>query len=167
MHGGHVTAASDGAGKGARFTVTLPTMHAAAARMPEAAGRPGFPARRLRVMVVDDNRDAAESLAIILGAHDVRCAFDGEAALAMAEDFHADAVILDIALPGIDGLEVARRLRALPNTANAILVALSGFGAPEDRARSREAGCQQHFVKPVDPEALIDLLNSYAARHAG
>ncbi|WP_036022076.1 ATP-binding protein [Paraburkholderia mimosarum] len=167
MHGGQAAAASDGAGEGARFTVTLPTMPAAAARMPDDASRPGHPARRLRVLVVDDNRDAAESLAIILGDHDVRCAFDGEAALAMAKEFHADAVILDIALPGIDGLEVARRLRALPQMDNAILVALSGFGAPEDRARSREAGCQQHFVKPVNPEALIDLLNSYAPGRAG
>ncbi|WMY11729.1 hybrid sensor histidine kinase/response regulator [Paraburkholderia phenoliruptrix] len=166
MHGGHVTAASDGAGKGSRFTVTLPTVQVSAASTPDAVGLSRRPARRLRVLVVDDNRDAAESLAIILDDHEVRCAFDGESALAMAKEFRADAVILDIALPGINGHEVARQLRALPDTAHAMLVALSGFGAPEDRARSREAGCQQHFTKPVDPGILVDLLNSYAAGHA-
>ena len=117
-----------------------------------------------RVLVVDDNRDAAESLAMILHDHEVQCAFDGEAALTIAQEFHADVVILDIGLPGISGYELARRLRALPRTANAVLIALSGFGAPEDLARSREAGCEQHFVKPVNPETLIDFLRDSAAR---
>jgi CheY-like chemotaxis protein len=76
-----------------------------------------------------------ESLAMILHDHEVQCAFDGEAALTVAQEFHADVVVLDIGLPGISGYELARRLRALPRTANAVLIALSGFGAPEDLAR--------------------------------
>ncbi|MEX3943840.1 ATP-binding protein [Paraburkholderia sp. BR10937] len=161
MHGGHVTAASDGVGKGARFTVLLPITHGTGAGMADAAERPAQQAKRLRVLVVDDNRDAAESLAMVLQEHDVRCAFDGEAALAIARDFRADAVILDIGLPGISGCDLARELRALPETANAVVVALSGFGAPEDVERSRDAGCARHFVKPVDPETLLDFLRTF------
>ncbi|MCP3713242.1 response regulator [Paraburkholderia sp. CNPSo 3274] len=119
---------------------------------------------RLRVLIVDDNHDAAESLTMLLSEHEVQSAYDGEDALAIATDFHADIVILDIGLPGINGHELARRLRAQPGTARAVLVALSGFGTAEDRAQSREAGCEQHFVKPVDPQALIDFLRVVAAR---
>ncbi|MFM0124878.1 response regulator, partial [Paraburkholderia sp. RL18-101-BIB-B] len=93
-----------------------------------------------------------------------QCAPDGEAALTTAQGFLPDIVVLDIGLPGMSGHELARRLRALPKTAHAVLVALSGFGAPEDRARSREAGCKRHFVKPVNPETLIDFVRDIAAR---
>jgi two-component system CheB/CheR fusion protein len=164
MHGGSVAAASDGLGSGSRFTVTLPIARAPAIGTTDPTEPAGQQTRRLRVLVVDDNRDAAESLAMILHDHEVQCAFDGEAALTVAQEFHADVVILDIGLPGISGYELARRLRALPRTANAVLIALSGFGAPEDLARSREAGCEQHFVKPVNPETLIDFLRDSAAR---
>jgi signal transduction histidine kinase/CheY-like chemotaxis protein len=164
MHGGSVAAASDGLGSGSRFTVTLPIARAPAFGTTDPTEPASQQTRRLRVLVVDDNRDAAESLAMILHDHEVQCAFDGEAALTVAQEFHADVVILDIGLPGISGYELARRLRALPRTANAVLIALSGFGAPEDLARSREAGCEQHFVKPVNPETLIDFLRDSAAR---
>ncbi|SAL63874.1 PAS/PAC sensor hybrid histidine kinase [Caballeronia humi] len=164
MHGGKVTGASDGVGMGARFIVTLPTTRAAATENADPTEPAKQPVRRLRVLVVDDNHDAAESLAMILHEHEVQCAFDGEAALAKAEEFHPDVVILDIGLPGINGYELARRLRALPVTANAVLAALSGFGAPEDRARSSEAGCEQHFVKPVNPQTLIDFLRDNATK---
>jgi CheY-like chemotaxis protein len=164
MHGGSVAAASDGLGSGSRFTVTLPIARAPAIGTTDPTEPAGQQTRRLRVLVVDDNRDAPESLAMILHDHEVQCAFDGEAALTVAQEFHADVVILDIGLPGISGYELARRLRALPRTANAVLIALSGFGAPEDLARSREAGCEQHFVKPVNPETLIDFLRDSAAR---
>lgn len=160
MHGGRVTAASDGAGKGSRFTVTLPTTQAPARKNAEQTEPTPHQPGRLRVLVVDDNRDAAESLALLLHEHEVQCAFDGEAALSIAQAFHPDVVILDIGLPGISGHDLARRLRALPATARAVLVALSGFGAPEDVARSREAGCEQHFVKPVNPETLINFLRN-------
>lgn len=160
MHGGHVTAASDGVGKGSRFTVSLPTAVAfttVTIRTDEPAKQPS---RRLRVLVVDDNRDAAESLAVILDGHEVRCAFDGEEALSIAQEFHADAVILDVGLPGMSGYELAQRLRRLPGTARAVMATLSGFGAPEHLVQSREAGCAQHFVKPVNPETLIDFLRN-------
>jgi two-component system CheB/CheR fusion protein len=166
MHGGQVTAASDGVGKGARFMVTLPTTRAAATGNADSTEPARQPVRQLRVLIVDDNHDAAESLAMILHEHEVQCAFDGEAALATAEKFPADVAILDIGLPGIDGYELARRLRTLPGTAHTVLVALSGFGAPEDRARSREAGFEQHFVKPVNPQTLIDFLSDSGSRRA-
>jgi PleD family two-component response regulator len=141
MHGGHVSAASEGLRKGSRFTVLMPTTGAPAGVTTIVQEPPIEQARKLRVLVVDDNRDAAESLAMLLDEHEVECAFDGETALAIAQHFHADAVILDIGLPGIDGYELARRLRAGPETEQAILIALSGLGAPGDVMRSREAGC--------------------------
>ncbi|MGP8433746.1 ATP-binding protein [Paraburkholderia fungorum] len=164
MHGGRVTAASDGLGNGSRFTVTLPTTRAPAIGTTDSTEPASQQTRRLCVLVIDDNRDAAESLAMILHDHEVQCAFDGEAALVIAQGFRADVVILDIGLPDISGYELARRLRKLSGTANAVLIALSGFGAPEDFARSREAGCEQHFVKPVNPETLIDFLRNSVAR---
>lgn len=120
MHGGQVTAASDGVGKGARFMVTLPTTRAAATGNADSTEPARQPVRQLRVLIVDDNHDAAESLAMILHEHEVQCAFDGEAALATAEKFPADVAILDIGLPGIDGYELARRLRTLPGTAHTV-----------------------------------------------
>lgn len=161
MHGGRVTAASDGLGKGSQFTVTLPTTTLATVITDSKHSR-RKPMRQLRVLIVDDNRDAAESLALILHGHEARCAFDGETAIVVAEAFRPDAVVLDIGLPGISGHVLAQRLRALPQTACAVLVALSGFGGPEDIARSRQAGCDQHFVKPVDPQALIEYLRDMA-----
>ncbi|MBU7443403.1 ATP-binding protein [Paraburkholderia fungorum] len=164
MHGGSIVAASDGLGMGARFTVTLPTTRALATGTTDPTEPASQQMRRLRVLVIDDNRDAAESLAMILHDHEVQCAFDGEAALVVAQRFCADVVILDIGLPDISGYELARRLRKLSGTANAVLIALSGFGAPEDLARSREAGCEQHFVKPVNPATLIDFLHNRVGR---
>ncbi|MEZ2311979.1 ATP-binding protein [Paraburkholderia sp. RCC_158] len=164
MHGGRVTAASDGVGKGSRFTVRLPTTQARATGTTDATERVRQLTRRLRVLIVDDNRDAAESLGMLLHDHEVQCAADGETALTTAQGFLPDIVVLDIGLPGMSGHELARRLRGLPETAHAVLVALSGFGAPEDRARSREAGCERHLVKPVNPETLIDFVRDIAAR---
>jgi CheY-like chemotaxis protein len=164
MHGGQVTAASDGVGKGSRFAVRLPTTQARANGTADASEPVRQLTRRLRVLVVDDDRDAAESLAMLLQNHEAQCASDGEAALTTAQAFRPDVVVLDIGLPGMSGHELARRLKALPDTAHAVLVALSGFGAPEDLARSREAGCEQHFVKPVNPETLIGFVRDIAAR---
>lgn len=158
MHGGSVMASSEGTGKGSRLTVRLPV--ARTSQAPEVVVvEPVKPrGQRLRVLIVDDNRDAAESLAMLLEEHESRCVHDGKTAIAIAADFRPDVVILDIGLPDMPGHEVGRRLRLLPATAHTILVALSGFGTMDDEIRSREAGFARHFVKPVDPTAMIEFL---------
>ena len=161
MHGGTVTAASDGPGRGATFTVRLPAA-AGPAGEPAAAAAPAAPARPLRVLVVDDNKDAADSLQMVLeqqGGHAVRVAYDGPAGVAAAREFQPDLALLDIGLPkGMDGYEVARRLRALPGLDRLPVVALTGYGRNEDRVRSGQAGFTAHLVKPVDPAELRNLL---------
>ena len=115
----------------------------------------------LRVLVVDDNVDAARALAMLLGYFDceVEVAFDGESALAAAEHVEPHVGILDLGLPRIDGFELARRIRRLPWGKRAMLIALSGWGQEEDRIRSREAGFDLHLVKPVDSQALLRILD--------
>jgi CheY-like chemotaxis protein len=112
------------------------------------------------VLVVDDNADSAESLALLLTmkGHEVRTAHDGPAALAAAEAYRPEAVLLDIGLPGMDGHEVARRLRRLAGLDSIFLVALTGYGQEEDRRRAEQAGFDAHLVKPADPLALHQLL---------
>ena len=112
------------------------------------------------MLVVDDSTDAAESMALLLGlqGHEVRTAHDGASALQTAEAFHPEVVLLDIGLPGMDGCEVARRLRRLPGAAGAVLVAVTGWGQEEDRRRSAAAGFDHHLVKPVEPDALAAVL---------
>jgi PAS domain S-box-containing protein len=166
LHGGTVSAHSDGPGAGCEFTVRLP---AAAARpapsAPSGAAGPAAEQRPLRVLVVDDNEDATETLTDLLElwGHGVRTAHDGRAALAAAEEYAPDVVLLDIGLPGMDGYEVAVHLRSRPECA-ARLVAVTGYGQEEDRRRSREAGFDLHLTKPVDPEELKRVL---AAAPAG
>lgn len=113
-----------------------------------------------RVLVVDDNEDAAESLAALLRifGHDVRVAFDGEQALEVAPQLKPDLVLLDLGMPRMDGHEVARRMRAAPWGSAMRIFALSGFGDGTDRARSLEAGCNGHLVKPVSPTDLEAVL---------
>jgi CheY-like chemotaxis protein len=113
------------------------------------------------VVIVDDNVDGAESLAEIIGmmGHLVRLAYDGPSGIEAVREFDPDLVLLDIGLPGMDGYEVARRLRSEPHV-RALLVALSGYGRDEDRAMSRDAGFAQHFVKPMDLGSLRTVLNS-------
>jgi CheY-like chemotaxis protein len=127
------------------------------------------PARGLRVLVVDDNRDSADSLALWLelAGHDVRTAYGGPEALDAAEAFLPAVVLLDIGMPGMNGYDVALRLREQPATRAALLVAMTGWGQDEDRRRSQEAGFYQHLVKPVDPGSLKDLLARIAAGFAG
>ena len=119
---------------------------------------------RRRLMVIDDNKDAAESMSMLfeLWGHEVICAYDGRAALETAAKYRPDAVFLDIGLPGMDGYEIAERLRELPESARTVLVAITGYGQDEDRRRSREAGIDHHLVKPVSPETLHKLLDSLA-----
>lgn len=114
-----------------------------------------------RVLVVDDNRDSADSLAMVLGiyGHDARPAYDGTEALALAESFEPEVVLLDIGLPDIDGREVCRRLRALPRGAAMLIVAQTGWSSETDQASTREAGFDHHAVKPVDPDSVLGWMS--------
>jgi signal transduction histidine kinase len=166
MHGGTVAVRSEGPGRGSEFTVRLPL--AAGEATPEGAPAGGSvgSGRPLRVLLVDDNVDGAESLAVLLrmDRHEVRVTHDGPSALEAAAAFVPQAVFLDVGLPdGMDGYEVARRLRSLPGMGRTLLVALTGYGREEDRRRSREAGIHEHVVKPADPAALRELLARHSA----
>jgi signal transduction histidine kinase/CheY-like chemotaxis protein len=160
LHGGSIHAASGGPGQGSEFTVRLPLL----AETPQAcdaqpAGREAMP-EGMRVLVVDDNLDAAEALAMALGMAgcDTRMAYTAHSALAIAPAFGPDAVLLDIGLPDLNGYELARRLRRLPGGAGLILIATTGWGQDKDRQRAFEAGCDHHLIKPVDIEKLKGLL---------
>jgi PAS domain S-box-containing protein len=174
MHGGSVTASSAGLGQGSEFVIRLPVLDAlrprAASAVPPTpapaasadSGRsPGF-----RILVVDDNEDSADSLAKLLRrvlGQRVEVAYDGTTALERALAFRPDLVFLDIGLPGMDGYEVARRLRQSPENGTPFLVALTGWGQEEDRRRSREAGIDRHLVKPVDPDMIGGILTELAS----
>jgi len=172
LHGGRVEAHSAGPGEGSEFVVRLPVLPAGDAKAEGRGGgedspvadaaRPPVAAAPRRILVVDDSVDAAESLAILLRlqGHDVRVAHDGPAALAAAAAFHPEVVLLDIGLPGLDGYEVARRLRRRRRMAKALLVALTGYGQEEDRHRALEAGFDHHLIKPVIPQAVYELVAS-------
>jgi CheY-like chemotaxis protein len=123
----------------------------------------------LRVVVVDDNVDAAEGLALLLrlSGQEVRVAYDGPSALALAGRFRPQVVLLDLGLPGMDGYEVARRLRGQPELEATYLVAVTGWGQPEDRQRSKEMGFDRHLVKPVDSSLLVQLLAEVKASVSG
>ncbi len=163
LHGGTVTAASKGTGQGSRFTVCLTALDAGSALHAVPAGRAEPDAGPRRILVVDDNRDATDTLTALLKltGHETLGAFDGIAALAMAEDFRPDVVLLDIGLPEVNGYEVARRIRAQPWGRNTVLVALTGWGQEEDRRRSRDAGFDAHMVKPVDHANLAVILAQF------
>jgi len=164
MHGGRVEAESEGPGRGSRFTVRLPLNPAlqpapAAVRLERAALAP------MTILVVDDNHDAAESMRLLLrqvGA-DVRVAHNGPQALAAFDACRPRMVLLDIGMPGMDGYEVARRMRAASYAPRASLVALTGWGQDEDRKRVREAGFDHHLVKPADLGTLQSLITSIQA----
>lgn len=162
LHGGSIEAHSEGVNRGCEFTVRLPLVLHEAANAAEHAGGREVGAIAARVLVVDDNADAAEALGMLLGAlgAEVQVVHDGPAALARAPDFRPDVVLLDLGMPGMNGLEVARRLRADPALRHVLLVALTGWGQSEDRRRTREAGFDHHLVKPADLDALQSLLAS-------
>ncbi|MBY0278075.1 response regulator, partial [Candidatus Binatia bacterium] len=122
-----------------------------------------------RILVVDDNRDAAESLALLLElrGHGTRVAHDGVEALAAAEEQRPGVIVLDLGLPRLDGVEVARRIRATPWGRDVLLIALTGWGQDDDRRRSTEAGFDHHLVKPVEEGALVALLDRATPRAAG
>jgi PAS domain S-box-containing protein len=166
MHGGTVRADSAGLGHGSRFTVRLPILEAAGMPRGQSAPPPVAGARSVCVLLVDDNADAADTLTEIMTAwgHIVGTASDGPEALRAAADQPPDVVLLDIGLPGMDGFEVARRLRALPEAKGAFLAALTGYSGPEDRRETQSAGFDAHLPKPVDLDALRDLLAQAARR---
>jgi PAS domain S-box-containing protein len=166
LHGGTVIAQSAGLGNGSEFIVRLPLLDEIAppvnlsSALPEPAGSP------LRILVIDDNIDAAESLRALLeiAGHVVREAHGGLEGLRVAFEFEPDVVLLDLGMPGMNGLDVARELRKQPIGASAYLVAVTGWGQATDRERTREAGFDLHLTKPVDREELEHVLNGYTPR---
>ncbi len=165
LHGGSVSAHSEGPGRGSSFTLRLPALAAEAVASeapidPPPATPAADAAPSLRVLVVDDNEDAADALVMLLQAsgHLTCTAYDGITALREAAAFHPDVVVCDIGLPGLDGHQVATRLRADPNLAGALLIAATGWGSPEDRRKALAAGFDLHLTKPVDAFALLKTL---------
>jgi signal transduction histidine kinase/FixJ family two-component response regulator len=161
LHGGAVSASSEGRGRGSEFVVTLPAhVSADSAKHSETAPRAHDPVRRERVVVVDDNRDAAELVADVLSSagHDVSVAHDALQALSLIARVKPGVVVLDIGLPVMDGYELASRIREAFGENSPRLVAVTGFGLDEDRARSRDIGIDTHLVKPVDVQKLIEAV---------
>jgi CheY-like chemotaxis protein len=164
LHGGSVEAHSDGPGRGSEFVVRMPIVQSAPLPASAQLRNPATRIAGQRILVVDDNVDAAETLSELLrclGA-DVVTVHDGPTALECVRTHKPSAAVLDIGMPGMDGYEVARRARASSEGDDLTLIALTGWGNEEDRRRSREAGIDHHLVKPVDLRVLEDLL---AARH--
>jgi signal transduction histidine kinase/CheY-like chemotaxis protein len=165
MHGGRVEAQSAGPGTGSEFVVRLPL----SMMVPAPAESDVPPMRRYpgmtRVLVVDDNHDAADSLGALIGllGADVRVAYDGRAALELFDAFRPAAVFLDLGMPDVDGYEVAHQIRSRPDARDTVLIALTGWGQERDRRRSAEAGFDRHLAKPADVETLQSVLLSVAS----
>ena len=190
LHHGEVEARSDGPGQGSEFVVRLPAVvadeamdalapgqGASASAAPTVAGgavrnplgsAPQPQDEPCQVLVVDDNRDAADSMAVFLelAGFDTQVELDGARALDRAAACAPDVVLLDIGLPGLDGYEVARRLRTLPGGDRCLLIALTGYGQQDDRRRAHEAGFDVHLVKPADPDAVVELIQEWRLRAA-
>jgi CheY-like chemotaxis protein len=166
LHGGTVEARSEGIGRGSDFVVTLPLATVECANEPEMGederAQDGQPRR---ILVVDDNRDAADSLCMLLKArgHEVRVAYDGLEAVGAAVAFAPEVVLLDIGLPKLSGYEAAPRIREARGD-DVLLIAVTGWGQEEDRRRAREAGFDHHLTKPVDPAAIARLIEEGSRR---
>jgi CheY-like chemotaxis protein len=162
LHHGTVEAKSEGPGRGSEFIINLPIGRDA--RVVAPAPEKASPAAHVqkRVLVVDDNVDAAVMLSALVSqlGHESRAAYDGAEALAIAEGYRPEVVLLDLGMPGMDGLEVARRLRARTDTPQPRIIAVTGWGKGDDRARTREAGFDFHLVKPADETQLRLLLEN-------
>jgi signal transduction histidine kinase/ActR/RegA family two-component response regulator len=165
MHQGRIDIRSQGAGEGTEVEIRLPMIAAEAATAPAAEPPPLAPTRPLRVLIVEDNVDAAEMLELTVShlGHLTRVAHDGASALTAATEFGPDVIFLDIGLPVMNGYSVARALRALPQFGHVHIAALTGWGQDEDRRKAREAGCDSHFTKPLSPAALDELLSRIAS----
>jgi CheY-like chemotaxis protein len=163
MHGGTIEARSEGLGKGSEFVVRLPV----ASHMVQetkangAGGSVGVTIRR-RILVADDNRDSARTLAMMLKfmGNEVRAAHDGQEAVDLAASYQPDVVLLDIGMPKLNGYDAARHIREQPWSRDVVLIALTGWGQEEDKRRSQEAGFDHHLVKPIEPVVLEKVLQS-------
>jgi CheY-like chemotaxis protein len=166
LHGGQVAVASPGVGRGTEFTVVLPVVATDATAIPVAAAPAGDasaavgPPVSRRVMVADDNQDAADTLAMILelAGHEVRVAHDGRTAFAVAADFRPEFALLDLGMPTLSGYELATALRAETWGRDMQLIALTGWGQDADRQSAAAAGFDRHLTKPVDPSVIEELL---------
>ena len=159
MHGGSITAESGGLGLGSTFAVRLPMVsQGSPPESPET--EEAVATSKLRILIVDDNRDSTDSLAMMLKlmGNEIRTAYDGEQAVAVAEASRPDVILLDIGLPNMNGYEVCRRIRAAAGDRKLIVIAQTGWGQDEDRQRTQAAGFDYHLVKPVDPQSLMKLL---------
>lgn len=163
LHGGTIEADSEGLGRGSTFSVSVPRADAPAEEPAIADLEPEPPARPARVLIVDDNADYASSLALLLSSvgHEVRVANTGEEALALAGELTPEVGILDIGLPDIGGRDLARRLRTMAGVQKPVLIAISGWGQPEDRQQSLDAGFSLHLVKPVDYRTIQAAMREF------
>jgi len=169
LHCGHLVAQSAGLGCGSTFSLVLPARLIGLKPVSLDIGAPQPTANRsgktvsLSILIADDNHDAAESLAMLLSMahHEVHVAGDGVSALALAAQVRPQVALLDIGMPGLDGHEVARRLRREPWGTDMLIMALTGWGQQDDQSRSRAAGFDHHYTKPVDPQAMIDRLAAW------
>jgi CheY-like chemotaxis protein len=166
LHGGRVVAHSDGLNHGSEFVVQLPQLGVVKSELTGDVAVPTDPSRRIRVLIVDDNRDAADSLRMLLEAsgQDARAVYDGVSALEIAESFRPEIVLLDIGMPSMDGYQVVRELRAKALVPQPLIAALTGWGQDSDRKRTHEAGFDHHFTKPVAAEELMAFLEKAARR---
>jgi PAS domain S-box-containing protein len=164
LHGGTLDARSQGRGHGSTFSLRIPA--GKAERGQEEERKQPTAAGAFRIMVVDDNHDSADSITDLLGllGHQVECAYDGAAAVEVAARFAPGVVLLDLSMPGIDGFEALRRLRELEGTQQSFFIAMTGYGAEEDLARTQTAGFDAHLTKPVPLDVLTALLNQAQAR---
>jgi PAS domain S-box-containing protein len=163
MHGGSVEAKSKGLGHGSEFIVRLPLMVDASSQRIHPKHDQAPPTSSLRILIVDDNQDGANSLAMMLKliGNETRTAYDGEEGVSLAETYRPDVILFDIGLPKLNGYEACRRIREQPWGKTPVIIAVTGWGQDEDRRRSHEAGFDHHLVKPVDPRALMHLLATY------
>jgi signal transduction histidine kinase len=163
LHGGEITAQSDGPGRGSAFVITVPLCEIAPAQ--QAALQVDVPRIRSRVVIIDDNRDAARTMSMLVDelGGSARAAYDAASGLEAVQEFRPDIVFLDIGMPGMDGYEACRRIRRQPSDRHVVVVAVTGWGQPQDRQRALEAGFDAHLTKPVDPAAFTRLLAGSAA----
>ncbi len=168
MHGGTIAARSDGPGQGSEFIVRLPPLierKAASSQPDQTAEAAQSKGAQFRILVVDDNEDSTGWLATMLEmmGNEVRTAHDGEAGIAVAAEFRPNLILMDIGMPKMNGYEAAHRIRQEPWGKQPIIVALTGWGAADDRRRTQDAGFNRHLVKPVDPAEIEKLLAELAA----
>jgi PAS domain S-box-containing protein len=162
MHGGVIEARSDGVGKGSEFVVRLPVREAAReATSPSTRPSSSSERQKRRILIADDNPDVVESFQLMLQmmGHEVETALDGLEAIEKAGQFEPEAIVLDIGMPGLDGLETARRIRQQPWGKRAVLIAITGWGNDNNKRESADAGFDVHLVKPVDPMTIVNTLD--------